>query len=73
MRLAVAVVAGLAIAVAGVLAGAWWTPFAAGLVIGLAEPKARLAMPLGAAAGLVGWLVPLVWAQIHYSLGPAAR
>ena len=63
---------GVILAAAGVMLGAWWVPFPVGLAIGVAEPRARIAIPLGAASGLVGWLVPLAQAQLTYGLGPTA-
>ncbi|TMB46645.1 MAG: hypothetical protein E6J53_04605, partial [Chloroflexi bacterium] len=60
---------GVILAAAGVMLSAWWVPFAVGLAIGVAEPRARIAIPLGAASGLVGWLVPLAQAQLTYGLG----
>jgi hypothetical protein len=63
---------GVILAAAGVMLGAWWVPFPVGVAIGVAEPRARIAIPLGAASGLVGWLVPLAQAQLTYGLGPTA-
>lgn len=68
--LVVAVVAG--VSVAGLLAGGWWAPFAAGLAIGLLARHARMAIPLGAAVGLLSWGLPLVVDQARYGAGPAA-
>jgi hypothetical protein len=61
------------VSVAGVLAGAWWAPFLAGLAIGLAQPRARFAVPVGAAIGLLGWGLPLAVVQIQYGAGAAAE
>jgi hypothetical protein len=62
----------LIISVAGVLAGAWWAPFVAGLAIGAVQPKARFAVPAGAVVGLVGWGLPLAGVQIQYGAGTVA-
>ncbi|HUY72945.1 MAG TPA: hypothetical protein VMW11_00370 [Candidatus Dormibacteraeota bacterium] len=52
--------------------GAWWAPFVAGVAIGAAGGRARVAIPLGAAVGLLAWSAPLVFDQVRYGLGPAA-
>ncbi len=65
-------VAGVAISLIGVLMGTWWLTFPAGLVIGAALAPARLAIPTGAVAGLLGWGLPLAAEQYRYGLGPAA-
>ena len=65
-------VAGVAISLIGVLMGAWWLTFPAGLVIGAVVARARLAIPTGAVAGLLGWGLPLAAEQNRYGLGPAA-
>lgn len=58
---------------AGVLLGAWWAPFAFGFAFGVIQPRSRIALPIGAAIGFVGWLFPLAWLGSRYSLGPAAE
>jgi hypothetical protein len=68
----VLLVAGVAISFAGVLAGAWWLTFPAGMLVGAALPRARAAIPAGGLAGLLGWGLPLVIGQIRVGLGPAA-
>ena len=60
------------VSIAGVLAGAWWAPFVAGLAIGLVQPRARFAVPAGAAAGLLAWALPLAALQVQYGAGSAA-
>jgi hypothetical protein len=70
--LLVIVVVGAAIAFAGVVVGAWWLTFPAGLLVGAALPRARVAIPAGGLAGLLGWGVPLIIGQIRVGLGPAA-
>ena len=67
-----ALVGGTAIALGGVLVGAWWLAFPAGMLIGITVPMARLAIPAGALAGLLGWGVPLLYIQVRDGLGPAA-
>lgn len=64
--------AGTVIALAGVLIGAWWAPFAVGLAVGAVDRRARTAIPVGAAAGLLSWLLPLGALQVRFDLGPAA-
>jgi len=73
VRIAALAIACLSVAVACALVGAWWAPFTLGMVIGILEPKSRLALPLGAGIGLGAWLVPLVADQVRYGLGAAAQ
>lgn len=61
------------ISLVGVLAGAWWAPFVAGLAIGGFQPRARFAIPAGAVIGLLGWAVPLLALQLEYGAGKAAE
>ena len=63
---------GVVISLAGVLAGAWWAPFAVGAVLGIVSPTARIAIPVGALTGLLAWSQPLGAAQLHLGLGPSA-
>lgn len=63
---------GVAISLAGLVFGAWWLTFAAGLVIGALIGRARVAIPAGALAGLVAWGFGLANLQVHYGLGPSA-
>jgi hypothetical protein len=70
--LVVIIALGAAISLAGVLIGAWWLTFPAGLVVGAALPRARVAIPAGGLAGLLGWGLPLVIGEIRVGLGPAA-
>lgn len=67
-----AVIAAGAICIAGVVLGAWWLTFPAGLALGVVMP-ARTAIPAGSLAGLLGWGAPLAWEQWHYGIGPAAH
>jgi len=54
------------------LHGAWWAPFVAGIAVGAVSDRARVAIPVGAAIGLLAWGAPLVYEQVQYGLGPAA-
>lgn len=62
----------LIVAVAGVLLGAWWTPFLVGVALGLSLDRARWAVPWAAACGLLAWLLPLLGVQVRYGLAPTA-
>jgi hypothetical protein len=73
VRLYISILLATLAALAGVLLGFWWAPFAAGLALGAADPRARVTVPVGAAIGLVGWAIPLAVAHGRYGLGPAAR
>jgi hypothetical protein len=73
MRLYGAILLAALVALAGVLFGLWWAPFAATLPLGVVARRARVAVPAGAAVGLVAWLVPLAVSQVRYGLGPAAQ
>jgi hypothetical protein len=42
------------------LIGDWWLTFPAGLLVGVAISPAKLAVPTGALAGLLGWVLPLI-------------
>jgi hypothetical protein len=68
----IVLLAGAAISVVGVLVGDWWLTFPAGLVIGLLIAPARLAVPIGALAGLIGWVLPLAADHLRYGVVPAA-
>jgi hypothetical protein len=63
---------GVAISLAGLLLGAWWVTFPAGLVIGVLLGRGRVAIPAGALAGLVSWGIGLAILQVSFGLGPAA-
>jgi hypothetical protein len=58
---------------AGVLLGVWWAPFVFGFAFGVVQPRARIALPVGAAIGLVGWLFPLAAMDARSGPGPAAQ
>jgi hypothetical protein len=64
---------GVAISLAGLLLGAWWLTFVAGLTIGAIIGQGRIAIPAGSFAGLVSWGFGLAILQVYYGLGPAAR
>jgi hypothetical protein len=61
------------VSIAGVLVGAWWAPFVAGLAIGFVQPRARFAVPVGAIVGLLSWALPLAALQFRYGAGSAAE
>jgi hypothetical protein len=61
------------LAIAGVLLGFWWAAFAFGFAFGVIQPRARIAVPVGAAIGLVGWLFPLAGMDARSDPGPAAE
>ena len=61
------------LAIAGVLLGFWWAPFGFGFAFGVIQPRARIALPVGAAIGLVGWLFPLAAMAGRSDPGPAAE
>ena len=63
---------GATISLIGVLTGDWWFAFAAGLLIGVAIAPAHVAVPTGALAGLLGWMLPLAADHLRYDVGPAA-
>ena len=73
MRTFAVAVAGLIVALAGVMLGAWWAPFLVGVACGLAVPRLRIAVPVGAVCGLVAWLLPLGMLEVRYGLAPSAE
>jgi hypothetical protein len=68
-----ALILAVIVSLAGVLAGAWWAPFVAGLAIGFLQPRARVAVPVGAMVGLLAWALPLGALQVRYGAGSAAE
>jgi hypothetical protein len=69
---ALAVVVAGAVCLAGLVFGAWWLTFPAGVALGVVM-RARSALPAGSLAGLLGWGLPLAWEQWRYGIGPAAH
>ena len=67
-----ALILAVIVSLAGVLAGAWWAPFVAGLAIGFIQPRARVAVPAGAVVGLLAWALPLAALHVRYGAGSAA-
>lgn len=72
MRIYATVLLGGVLALTGVLFGFWWAPFPVGLAVGAVVPRARAAVPISGAIGLLSWLVPLAAAHARYGLGPTA-
>jgi hypothetical protein len=70
--LVLAVIAAGAISLAGVVYGAWWLTFLAGVALGVVMP-ARVAIPGASLAGLLGWGLILAWEQFRIGIGPAAH
>jgi hypothetical protein len=66
-------VIGGAISLAGLLFGAWWLTFVAGLLLGAVIGRGLVAIPAGALAGLAAWGVGLAILQVYFGLGPSAR
>jgi hypothetical protein len=66
-------VIGAAISLAGLLFGAWWLTFVAGLLLGAVIGRGRVAIPAGALAGVVAWGIGLAILQVYFGLGPSAR
>ena len=73
MRLYAAILLSLLVALAGVLLGYWWLPFPVAVVLGAVAARAIIALPAGAATGLVAWLVPLAVGQARYGVGATAN
>ncbi len=73
MRLYVSILLAALAALAGVILGFWWSPFAVGLILGSLNARARITVPAGAAVGLLAWAIPLAVAQARYGLGPTAQ
>jgi hypothetical protein len=68
VRFAAVLAGAAAIGLMGVLLGAWWAPFVAGIAVGALLPRGRWAVLAGALAGLVAWGVPLEAAQLQFGL-----
>ena len=67
-----AILLAVLLSLAGVLLGLWWAPFLTGLALGALDRRARVAVPAGAAIGLLAWAIPLAMIQVRYGLGPSA-
>lgn len=61
------------LATVGVMLGAWWAPFVFGLAFGVIQPRARIAVPVGALIGLLAWAIPLAGAQSRYGIDSTAE
>jgi len=72
MRSAALVLAAFLVGLAGMLFGYWWATFIAGALIGLVARRGRAAVPTGALAGAVAWLLPLIAIQARFGIGPTA-
>ena len=73
MRLYATLLLAALLALAGVMLGLWWAPFVVGLALGAITQQARIAIPVGAAVGLVAWLVPLAVVHERDGLWPTAE
>ena len=73
MRLYATLLLAALLALAGVMLGLWWAPFVVGLALGAITQRARIAVPAGAAIGLLAWFIPLAVVQERYGLGPTAQ
>jgi hypothetical protein len=73
MRTLAVVLLAILVAIAAVLLGVWWAPFAIAVVVGVMHRRARIAVPVGAVLGLAAWGVPLASAHLQYGLRPAAE
>src|ERR1700687_1928013 len=72
MRALPGVILAAIVSIAGVLAGAWWAPFVAGLAIGFVQPRARFAVAAGGIVGPLAWALTLAALQIRSGAGSAA-
>ena len=73
MRLYIAILLSVLVALTGVLLGYWWLPFPVAAVLGVVAARARIALPAGAATGLGAWFVPLAVTQERYELDATAN
>lgn len=73
MRLYIKVFGAFLASLLGVIWGGWWAPFVVGLAFGAEDRRSRVAVPAGAAVGLLSWLVPLAVAHARYGVGPTAE
>ena len=72
MRSLAAVIVGAVLSVVGVMVGVWWAPFVVGIGIGIAYPRARVALPIGAFTGFLAGGLLLGADHILYGLGSTA-
>ena len=72
MRLYVAILLAALLALAAAFLGLWWVPFVGGVALGALGRRARVAVPAGAAIGLLAWAIPLALLQMRYGLGSTA-
>ena len=72
MRLYLAILIAALLALAAVFLGLWWVPFVVGVALGALGRRARVAVPAGAAIGLLAWAIPLALLQVRYGLGSTA-
>ncbi len=68
VRFVAVLVGAAAVGLMGVLLGAWWAPFVAGLGAGALLPRARWAILAGAISGVAAWGIPLESMQLQYGL-----
>jgi hypothetical protein len=61
------------LATVAVMLGLWWAPFVFGLAFGVIQPRARIAVPVGALIGLLAWAIPLAGAQSRYGIDSSAE
>jgi len=73
VRLYFAILVAALLALAAVFLGLWWAPFVVGVALGALGRRARVAVPAGAAIGLVAWAIPLAAVHIQYGLGPTTQ
>ncbi len=71
-RFVTVLVGAAALGLMGVLLGAWWAPFVAGIAAGVLIPRGWWAVLAGALAGLVAWGGPLEYEQIQFGLARTA-
>ena len=72
MRVYLVILLAAGLALAGVLFGLWWAPFVIGVALGAFDRRTRVALPAGAATGLVAWTIPLAMLHVRYGLGSTA-
>ena len=68
VRVVAVLIVTVAIGLGGVYLGAWWAPFVAGVLLGVAFKRARWAVVTGSLTGLISWSVPLIALQLQFGL-----